>query len=82
MIAIDGIIFSLQRQSGISICFHKLLNYLKSQGVQATLTLESPVGQDEEMEIKTRVVAIGCADCSSCLDFTHISNSLTGMMNA
>lgn len=45
MIAIDGIIFSLQRQGGISVYFHKLLTYLQSQHMQVTLTLESPVRQ-------------------------------------
>lgn len=42
MITIDGIIFSLQRQGGVSVYFHKLLDYLKSQRMQATLILESP----------------------------------------
>jgi mannosyltransferase len=47
MIAIDGIIFSLQGQGGISVYFHKLLEHLKSQCVQATLTLENPAKQEE-----------------------------------
>jgi mannosyltransferase len=47
MIAIDGIIFSLQRQGGISVYFQKLLEYLKSQRVQAVLTLENPAKQEE-----------------------------------
>jgi len=46
MIAIDGIIFSLQKQGGISVYFHKLLDYLKSQHVHTTLTLENPVRQE------------------------------------
>jgi len=45
MIAIDGIIFSLQKQGGISVYFRKLLDYLKSQRVQTTLTLDGPVRQ-------------------------------------
>lgn len=47
MIAIDGIIFSLQRQGGISVYFRKLLEHLKSQGVQALLTVENPAKQEE-----------------------------------
>lgn len=47
MIAIDGIIFSLQRQGGISVYFQKLLECLKSQRVQAVLTLENPAKQEE-----------------------------------
>lgn len=46
MIAIDGIIFSLQRQGGISVYYHKLLGYLKSQRVQTILTLDGPIRQD------------------------------------
>jgi mannosyltransferase len=46
VIAIDGIIFSLQKHGGISVYFHKLLDYLKSQHVQATLTLENPARQE------------------------------------
>jgi mannosyltransferase len=46
MIAIDGIIFSLQRQGGISVYFHTLLDYLKSQRVQTILTLDGPVRRD------------------------------------
>ena len=46
MITIDGIIFSLQRQGGISIYFHKLLEYLKLQRTHATLLLEHPTRQD------------------------------------
>lgn len=46
MIAIDGIIFSLQRQGGISVYFHTLLDYLKSQRVHTMLTLDGPVRQD------------------------------------
>ncbi|MGA9165450.1 MAG: glycosyltransferase family 1 protein [Thiobacillus sp.] len=46
MITIDGIIFSLQEQGGISVYFHKLLDHLKLQRVPATLTLESPTRQE------------------------------------
>lgn len=46
MITIDGIVFSLQGQGGISVYFHKLLDYLKLQCVPATLTLESPMRQE------------------------------------
>lgn len=45
-ITIDGIIFSLQQQGGISVYFHKLLDYLTVQHMPATLTLESPTRQD------------------------------------
>lgn len=45
MISIDGIIFSLQQHGGISVYFHRLLDHLKSQRVQTTLSLESPVRQ-------------------------------------
>lgn len=45
-ITIDGIIFSLQKQGGISIYFHKLLAYLALQRQQSTLILESPVRQE------------------------------------
>ena len=46
MIVIDGIIFSLQSQGGISVYFHKLLDFLKSKRMQTTLVLESPSRQD------------------------------------
>lgn len=46
MIAIDGIIFSLQVQGGISVYFHTLLDYLKLQRVPAMLTLDNPISQD------------------------------------
>ena len=45
-LTIDGIIFSLQRQGGISGYFHKLLDYLALQHKPATLTLESPTRQE------------------------------------
>lgn len=45
-IAIDGIIFSLQQQGGISIYFHKLLAYLALQHKPTTLTLEIPTRQE------------------------------------
>jgi len=46
MIVIDGIIFSLQQQGGISVYFHKLLDFLAVQNISAILTLEGPVQQD------------------------------------
>jgi mannosyltransferase len=63
MIAIDGIIFSLQRRGGISVYFHKLLDYLKSQRVQTTLMLDDPVKQnlnrcDAEIPILSRSARI------------------------
>lgn len=45
MITIDGIIFSLQEKGGISVYFHKLLEYIQSQHVQAAVALEDPVRQ-------------------------------------
>lgn len=45
MIALDGIVFSLQGQGGISVYFHTLLDHLALQNVQATLTLEGPTRQ-------------------------------------
>lgn len=42
-VALDGIIFSLQRHGGITVYFRQLLNVLASQaGVTAELSLESP----------------------------------------
>lgn len=46
MIAIDGIIFSLQQQGGISVYFNQLIGYLKLQRVPTMLTLETPLLQD------------------------------------
>lgn len=46
MINIDGIIFSLQQQGGISVYFHKLLDYLALRHKSTTLTLESPTKQE------------------------------------
>lgn len=46
MIVIDGIVFSLQTHGGISVYFRKLLDYLESQRVHATLTLDNPVRQE------------------------------------
>jgi len=46
MIAIDGIVFSLQEQGGVSVYFHRLLDHLKQQGEPVTLTLEDPVRQE------------------------------------
>lgn len=45
-ITIDGIIFSLQQQGGISVYFNKLLDYLTVQHKPATLTLENPTRQE------------------------------------
>lgn len=45
-ISIDGIIFSLQQQGGISVYFRELLDYLTVQHMPATLTLESPTRQE------------------------------------
>jgi mannosyltransferase len=45
-INIDGIVFSLQQQGGISVYFHKLLDYLTVQHEPAALTLESPTRQE------------------------------------
>lgn len=45
IIAIDGIIFSLQQQGGISVYFHKLISYLAYQQEFTTLTLETPLKQ-------------------------------------
>lgn len=46
MIAIDGIVFSLQEQGGISVYFHRLLDYLKQQGEPAVLMLEDTARQE------------------------------------
>ena len=46
MIAIDGIVFSLQKQGGISVYFYRLLDYLKRQGEPVTLALEDPAKQE------------------------------------
>ncbi|MFZ2649344.1 MAG: glycosyltransferase family 1 protein [Burkholderiaceae bacterium] len=44
-VLIDGIVFSLQRQGGISVYFHQLLDYLAQSYIAATLTLETPTRQ-------------------------------------
>jgi mannosyltransferase len=44
-VAIDGIIFSLQRAGGISVYFQELLRVLGERGHAATLTLEQPLRQ-------------------------------------
>jgi mannosyltransferase len=44
-IAIDGIIFSLQRAGGISVYFQELLRVLGERQQAATLTLETPTTQ-------------------------------------
>lgn len=56
-ITIDGIIFSLQRQGGISVYFHKLLEHLKLR-THVTLLLEHPTRQDVG-SFDTRVSVIG-----------------------
>ena len=45
-IAIDGIVFSLQRAGGISVYFQELLRVLGQRGDAATLTLETPHRQE------------------------------------
>lgn len=45
-INIDGIIFSLQKQGGISVYFHELLEYLTREHGSVVLTLESPTSQE------------------------------------
>ena len=45
-IAIDGIVFSLQRAGGISVYFQELLRVLGQRGDAATLTLERPSRQE------------------------------------
>jgi mannosyltransferase len=42
---IDGIIFSLQRHGGISVCFRELLLRLKRDAVPTLLTLDGPLKQ-------------------------------------
>lgn len=56
-IAIDGIVFSLQRHGGISVYFHELLRALARQGDAATLTLETPALQDIAAATPTLAVA-------------------------
>jgi mannosyltransferase len=46
-IAIDGIIFSLQRHGGISVYFRELLAHIGSAGLAAELTLETPLMQHQ-----------------------------------
>ena len=45
-VAIDGIIFSLQRGGGISVYFQELLRVLGKHGESTTLSLEAPTRQD------------------------------------
>ena len=45
-VAIDGIVFSLQRAGGISVYFQELLRVLGQHGDAATLTLETPQRQE------------------------------------
>ncbi len=47
-IHIDGIIFSLQRQGGISVYTQQLLHYLATQQAATALTLETPLTQQVE----------------------------------
>lgn len=46
IVAIDGIIFSLQRHGGISVYFQQLLKHMEKNKFLATLTLEEPVFQN------------------------------------
>lgn len=45
-IAIDGIIFFLQRRGGISVYFQKLLEHLELQSMSATLLLQHPAARN------------------------------------
>jgi mannosyltransferase len=45
---IDGIIFSLQRQGGISVYTQQLLHHLATQQAATVLTLEAPLAQQVE----------------------------------
>ncbi len=49
-ISIDGIIFSLQRQGGISVYFRELLQFLAAREQPITLTLEPPLIQDAPID--------------------------------
>ena len=44
-VAIDGIVFSLQRAGGISVYFHELLRVMARHGDAATLSMEAPALQ-------------------------------------
>jgi mannosyltransferase len=44
-VVIDGIVFSLQRQGGISVYFHHLLHSLSRAGMNTTCLLEEPTQQ-------------------------------------
>lgn len=44
-LSIDGIIFSLQRQGGISVYFHQLIEHLAARGQPASVLLEEPTRQ-------------------------------------
>jgi mannosyltransferase len=46
MIVIDGMIFSIQAQGGISVYVRRLLDCLAARSVPATLTLEDPLRQE------------------------------------
>lgn len=63
IINIDGIIFSLQQQGGISVYFHKLIEYLIRQQESAVITLENPImqevgGHDRDISIIHRTARI------------------------
>lgn len=46
LVALDGIIFSLQRHGGITVYFRELLAQVVASGIAARLTLDLPVIQD------------------------------------
>lgn len=59
MINIDGIIFSLQKQGGISVYFRELLTFLDSQNVPALLTIDAIDGATYSNAItSSRVVTV------------------------
>lgn len=55
---IDGIIFSLQRQGGISVYTHQLLRHLAAERVPAVLTLEAPTVQAVDAAIDTPLTVL------------------------
>jgi len=46
MVLIDGIVFSLQKQGGISVYFNHLIKFLEKQREYATIIIEEPSLQD------------------------------------
>ncbi|MFZ6693387.1 glycosyltransferase family 4 protein [Undibacterium sp. SXout20W] len=48
MLGLDAIIFSLQKNGGITVYFRELINYLISQDVETTLFCENQVGERAE----------------------------------